>query len=88
MTVDVELPGASTVTTCLFLRLDSELGINVIVIEAMKPLASTSDGSSQETFMWVPFKRVVCTSLGATVGAAKKRPTTVTSCGLRVFVKY
>ena len=60
MTANVELPGASIIITCLFLRLESgKLGVNVIVIEAMKPLASTSDGSSQETFMWVPFKRVV-----------------------------
>ena len=68
MTADVALPGTLTV-------IDSELGIKVIVVELMKPLASTSDGSSQETFMWVPFRRVVCTFLGGTVGAIKEKKT-------------
>ena len=77
MTADVALPGTLTVIVCLFLRFDSELGIKVIVVELMKPLASTSDGSSQETFMWVPFRRVVCTFLGATVGAVKEKKTSM-----------
>ena len=73
MTADVMLPGTLTVITCLFLRPDSELGIKVIVVEAMKPLASTSVGNSHEMLMWVPFRRVACTFLGATVGSEKKK---------------
>ena len=73
MTVNVELPGTSTVTACLFLRCNPEVGVKVTVMVSMKPLASSNVGSSQDMFMWVPFRRVVCTSLGATVGAEGSR---------------
>ena len=73
MTVDVELPGTSTVTACLFLRCNPEVGVKVTVMVSMKPLASSNVGSSQDMFMWVPFRRVVSTSLGATVGAEGSR---------------